>query len=416
MPGKKSFSLYVLPIALTSPISIKVGGAPIFILQTIAALTVIIALFTTTIRAQKIKIKRKDKITSLVNIYALIIIISFTINTFFDLTQAKTDEIVSRTISLIFLAILIVLYAAPRLIIKSAPDIGKITASLTIGLAIISFYYLTKYIDTTDLYLARQEINQRIPQILTYLCWALTATFLMKGKTLSPIKIAIFISSSLVVFLSLTRASYIQWAISLISFLIVFKKEISRPVIGLLTASTAFIAITIIPFTEFGDILIDRFSMLLNAKETATTEHSASLRISIWIAILERISSSPLYLLLGTGQLGSSYLNFSVYSVGGDLFGSTSAHSQYLDTYVRSGLPGLIIEISIVLIVIKRSITLKNAGIHPAFFGGSAAALAGILFYGIFHETLRWQMFGALFWFYAGIVSHTYNTFMNQKK
>lgn len=415
MSGRKLIGLYLFPLILTSPLSMHIGGAPVFMMQTIAALAVIMAFLFFLVVTRKVKSGKREVMALLLKIYLLVTAVSFFVNSVVDLAQGNAVEIVNRIVSIGFLLLLMSLYLAPRLIIKDFPDIGKIASSLTVGLALISFYFLIKYLGATDLYQTRQEINQRIPQVITYLCWALAATFLMKGKLLSPIKLGVFIAGSIVVFLSLTRASYIQWIISLISFLFIFRKEVSKPVIFCSAAIVAVAAVTVMPLTEFGDMLIERFSMLINAKETAATEHSANLRISIWMAILEKISASPLYLLLGTGQLGPSYLNFSVYSVGGDLFGSTSAHSQYLDTYVRSGLLGLVLEVILILVVIRRSVYLKKSGIYPVFFGGSAAALVGILFYGVFHETLRWQMFGALFWFYAGMVSHVYTMSVGQK-
>ena len=402
MPNR--FLLIVMSSALFIPIYINIGGAPIYIVQSVV---IVLVAFAIVVKNEITKPEHQTTFNVLIGLYLIWVLISFFANSALDLIAGNFSFLSNRLASLIYFALTITPYLISSVLIKKETHALLFIKYANFSFFMLIMFYLKNYILLDDLYLARELIGQRVPLIIVFLAWALSAIFLVDKSDGNIVKIVTFFSSSVLVALSLTRAAYIQWIFSLLIYLFIFKKDIVK-----INFFLALMVILIMPSIwmaysiDFYELISERFNMLLNPVKLASGEESANIRILIWKSIINELSSDPFHLLFGYGQLGSSYMDISNSTLSGNYVGGTSAHSQYFDTLVRSGVVGMLFEILIFIYAIKRSIDLKEISSMPYFFGAHASALIGILFFGIFHETIRWQMFGFYFWFYAGLIAY----------
>jgi O-antigen ligase len=206
------------------------------------------------------------------------------------------------------------------------------------------------------------------------------------------------------VLLSLTRASYIQWLASVgLVFAVAFRrfswrKRVVTAMLAMLFVSLAAGALVVLAGVEQ---ITDRVVVT-----TSGEDESASSRLTIWKIMAGHVLENPFRALGGFGQLGASYIGEGFWSDAGYWVSSYSAHSEYMDIFVRSGLVGVVIVMLIFWKVVRSGMTtlaaVPRAG--PYYFSYAAAAF-GAAFYGVFQESLRYPIFGMYFWFCAGFFS-----------
>jgi len=152
--------------------------------------------------------------------------------------------------------------------------------------------------------------------------------------------------------------------------------------------------------------VVNRVGQLFALREQVSTDESANSRVEVWRRLFDRLKESPERMIFGFGQLApSAYIGGTFIDLSGEILNEYNAHSEYLDAWVRSGLIGLLLECAVWGVITLRVFFVKGESQHLIFFKAHSVALLGILIYGVFHETWRFQMFGLYFWLYAGIVS-----------
>lgn len=133
------------------------------------------------------------------------------------------------------------------------------------------------------------------------------------------------------------------------------------------------------------------------------TDESLMTRLLIWDSLIEKLSHGPMSLLIGFGQLGPAYVGDTRTSPHGLIISRYSAHNEYFDQAVRGGLIGLALFLVFcwVLVVRARALGRQDEDLRDLGWGLLITLLvAGG--YGMFHETVRYPLFGNLFWFLAG--------------
>lgn len=392
--------IFIVLAALFCPLYIKIGGAPIYIVQSLLLPFVLVLLLLT----NKF-IRTKSEINTLVIVYFCWVLISYFVSILYDVLTDADDNIVHRTVSLAFFFLNVVSYYLALVLVRNESNLKSLIFFSRILFVALLLYCLKDYLFAVDLYQARQSIGQRLPLVLVYLSWILCSGFLLRHEASKYALLCIFALSTVVVALSLTRAAYIQWFVSLVFFLVICRVEINKKRLVVISFFV-FVAVGWLAISSgFFELISDRIFGLFNPHVLEQQDISVSIRTTIWKEVITELFNSPFHLIFGQGQLGSSYMDISFISALGFGVENTSAHSQYLDVIVRSGVVGLVFELLIIFTAIYRSLKLRKLGIFPSFFGGNAIALIGILAYGVFHESLRWQMFGFIFWFYLGVVS-----------
>lgn len=393
-----------LCLVVPMPFFIKIGGNPIYYLQgsffTLAFITLL-------------PINRSFALFGFDRLLIYYIswnILSCLINVPFTLFSDNSNLVANQLISLVMSIFLMVPYCVGRNFVLDE----KLTTRL-VGFLQISYMFAVVYIYVLyarllpDLFLAREIIGQRIP-----LVFALISTMLFFYWCLVKDKKITLILSSLIggtlVVISLTRAAYIQIGASLFCFLIYLLKNKKVKAITLfyfIVVSAFFLLICYFMFVEkIGVdplILIDRLQQIIQPSEVSESDESASVRITIWLNLISKLAEHPIGLFFGFGQLGPSYVGESFVSLYGEVISDYSAHNQYLDTIIRSGLVGLFLEILIFIKVITYSLQQTKCP-TSAFYNAVGFSLIGVMCYAVFHETLRYHMFSCFFWFYTGLL------------
>jgi O-antigen ligase len=124
------------------------------------------------------------------------------------------------------------------------------------------------------------------------------------------------------------------------------------------------------------------------AKDLGNEHSTGGTRLFLWWEIVEFVAANPL---TGTGYLG-------VWTIVGDFSGS--AHNQYADTLLRTGVPGFIAYVAIL------GATAKYLGrVDRGLFWGFVA----ILIYGMFHETFKETHGGFVLAFLIGMLSQAWH-------
>lgn len=276
----------------------------------------------------------------------------------------------------------------------------KLSLLLNIGFVFVVFFYYFP-----DMYLSRAVVKQRLPLIICYL----STLLLVYGSTFTRFARVLSFSGIVAVALSLSRASFLQLLASLVALAIIFPTAFLR----MLWRQKAFLLLgllggTLLVFTPSRatavvDLVSARFSALMAPRNLDTEDYSASVRIEIWRSLGREIQSHPASYLFGFGQLGPSFIGAGFTTSEGEAIADYSAHNQYLDTLVRAGVPGLGSELLLMLAVIYCACVGRfPTAAQRRFALGNGIALVGVFVFGMFHETLRWNLFAGLFWLFAG--------------
>ncbi|THF57628.1 O-antigen ligase family protein [Pseudothauera rhizosphaerae] len=402
----------MLPLLLFAssifPLYYSIGGAPIYYLS---AIWLAISLFTTAAKLALIKsrtIGLKSNIDKFVFIYIVWIFISFLLGTAFHINQETHTTFNARFVSLAWSFIIISPYFIGRL--THIPDAKLLTILSKFNLIFLAttISLILFFIFSGDLYLARQITEQRMPLIIVFWSW----TF---GAIAIYLKKYFFISWALgtaVVLLSLTRAAYVAW-FAVIFFLIPLLpiKKIATLFVTVIGFLAFMLLITLSQDGTIAEQITSRFEEYFFSKDVIEKDYSANIRIEVWKGLLETLTQHPTAFFFGFGQLGPSYFPIDIIDPLGNVIPSTSAHSQFIDSIFRTGVIGLFIELLIFYQVTWRAARDLRMGI---ILRAASAALGAALVYGVFHETLRWPVFGILFWYLSGCISRKLTEVRNE--
>lgn len=257
-----------------------------------------------------------------------------------------------------------------------------------------------------DVYLSRAIIKQRLPLIIAFVGILL---FVYGGRRNLRRMSLLPLLGFFAVAVSLSRASLLQLAASVAGFLLVYPSQFIRAlwrrahIISLLGAAVLCL-LSLPSFASVREHLVSRVSGLLEPRDLTESDLSASVRVTIWQMLFQKVQQHPLGIAIGFNQLGPSFVGESFLDIEGELIAEYSAHNQYIDTYVRSGAIGVVLEALMLFAVIFQSLFTQNYvdSNQRQFARAVGIAMVGTVPFGMFHETLRWNLFGALFWFLVG--------------
>jgi len=390
------------------PVYFKVADAVVFPLQVMCVAGL---LFFYLLQHRSSPLNVLDQ---LVGAYLLWSLAVYAINIPLLWSEGYSGVLPNQFISLVTLLFTMSPYLIGRCYFSGPQTLDRFVKIMAMVFSVVLLYFAWSFAhELHDLFLARRIIDQRIPMMVAFLGWAICGlAFWTKRRYLFiPWLLAL-----LVVVLSLTRAAYIQWAFSAVLFYFAsWRRSQNRPrfvaaslvVIAIFCVAVAAGAVYLEHTKGFSLTTVqERVEELITVQKTIRTDESANTRIEVWRRLTAKLLAAPQHLLLGYGQLGPSFMKVQFASIAGNWVAGLNAHSQYLDTVIRTGVPGLLLELWLFVAVMLRPF--RGPTLTPersAIFQLHSLALAGVVFYGIFHETLRWQMFGLYFWLYAGIVS-----------
>lgn len=390
----------LLFISSIIPLYYSSGGAPIYYLSVTWIIAAAFTLSTKILLETKIKLTLESNIDRLVALYIFWIFLSFFIGTTLNVLEENLATFSARIISLTWTLLILSSYFVGRQ--TNIPD-KQLRAFLSIfniffvtaGISLVFFFILSG-----DLYLARRITEQRMPLIIVFWAWTFGAIGICEKRYSYLFPWAL---GTIVVLLSLTRAAYVAW-FAVIFFLIPIlpTKKIATLFLTVTGVLTFTLLITLSQDNAVAEQLISRFEDYLFSKDVVETDYSANVRVEVWKGLLETLLQHPTAFIFGFGQLGPSYFEINIVDPLGNVIPSTSAHSQYLDSIFRTGIVGLYLELLIFYQIVWKAA--RNPRISIALRSFSAA-LGAALVYGVFHETLRWPVFGILFWFLSGCIS-----------
>ena len=389
--------------------SFVVAGTEVFYLQ-----HSVVLIFATTmlVTGRKFRVGRLSRLDGLIVTYFSWVLISYLVSGAISALTWSPQAELRRGASLFMVYSLGAAFLVGRLILRK---VGFHLKHLVWGL--ICTYVLTAAytlyqmfeIGLADLFMARDAIGQRLPFVLCFVAIIVLALAIFwKRQRLALL--AIFTLGIAVVLLSLTRAAYLQLALSLLALAgyLAYKK----PKSGLILLGTLVLLLTVgggivaSHEQDASQTVLNRIEQIGRVEEQATVDVSGSYRLAVWRALTDKMSETPVRWLVGYGQLGASFIVQDVeYDHG--VIAMASAHSQYMDVLVREGVVGLVLFClcfgELVRIGLFRLSRFEPP--HRPFIFAHSIALIGVAVYGLFHETVRYPMFGFYFWMYAGIVA-----------
>jgi O-antigen ligase len=397
-----------LALVMAVPVYFKVADAVVFPFQ---VMCVSLLMFGYLLRH---KARPFSFLDQLVGVYLLWSLAAYAVNIPLLWSEGYSRLLPNQFISLVTLLFTMSPYLLGRCYFVDPETLDRFAVIVAGMFAVVLMFFGWSFAhELHDLFLARKVIDQRIPMMIAFLGWAIGG---LAFWTRRRILLLPWLFSLVVVILSLTRAAYVQWAFSgLLFYVVSFMRSRNR--LRFVTASLVVIAI-FATFLAFSAVYLqqregfslstiqDRAEQLVTVQKTIRTDESANTRLEIWRRLSRKLIEAPQHMVFGYGQLGPSFMSEQFATIAGNWVNVYNAHSQYLDTVIRTGLPGLLLELWLFAVVMLRPfrrLALKPE--HTAIFQLHSVALAGVVFYGMFHETLRWQMFGLYFWLYAGIVS-----------
>jgi O-antigen ligase/polysaccharide polymerase Wzy-like membrane protein len=387
-------------VAYVLPVYTDIGAAGIYWLAGLSSLLIAFYVYAYVSRHGWLPYE-STPVDVLVTLYVAWAVVGFFTNSIVNVLAGNVDQLIVQVQSLVTFILILLHYVWGRFSDRFNFPFTRFT-SYTFGLFVLACISVFLYVLLTgDLYLARGELGQRFPLLVVFWAWLFGGLWLVTGNKRY---LAAFLIGSMVCLISLTRAAYLQWAACAIAMLLaVGSKRVFKGVLGV----AIVFGIAGAALAHFDDsvtaIVVDRFSDFMFSIDLADSDSSTSFRVGVWQGIFKLLLENPLALVFGYGQMGPSYLPIDFISDAGDIGRGTSAHSQYLDTLVRMGMPGLILEVSITVFV--SSVLFVRS--QPPYIKIVSACLLGHLIFGIFHETLRWPVFGVLFWFFVGITSQS---------
>jgi len=333
---------------------------------------------------------RSYKRNTSASIYVIFMFISWLIGL---IIFSKGDEffILRQTISFgIALAATLLLFIRLRL------TIYEIQLAITIAAVIYSIFVITMILannfSLSDIYFIKGGLREYVPDWpQRFVIVLLLATFIcFERLSASLLWLFSFLLVLLCIFLTFTRAAWIGLVFGFASYFAaaLFRKrhplETRVRITALLRVVLFLLPLLTLPFLFplIGDALQRVWSAtfdvlkILMTGESFDRQGSEGTRIEIWSEILSVLISNPF---TGSGFAGASLT----------LQEAGSAHSQYLDVLLRTGVLGLIFYLFF-WIKVMRFYWGRHVGIM--------AGLVAIFVFGFFHETTKLS-YGALIFF-----------------
>lgn len=403
-----SWITVLLPLCLMSPFFLRLPGTrtPIFFLQ---AAVVLLALLCYVADHRSQCLTLLDQVLLLYLAWA---VFTYLINLpFLVLSGGRHDLVTKQFVSLLTLFLSVSPYLLGRYYFDSDAKVRRFTRLATVAFgAMVASYAIFYGYHLADLYLARRSIQQRIPMVIVMVAWVIGSLGFWGHRPRLWSRL-LWVLGSAIALLSLTRASYVQWAVSAVLFAAItcFKPKarasMLRWAVGLALASMLALASPAVRGASAIRTLFDRVAQLTSLHETVDTELSANTRVEMFHRIAEKLLSTPARLAVGYGQLGPGSIGDPFISEFGEYINEYNAHDEYLDELVRGGAIGVALDLTLLFMVIFQPLTCRSDCAALDFFKAHSVALAGVAVYALFGETFRWQMFGSYFWVYAGIQS-----------
>lgn len=408
----------LLGIVALMPISHQLGESEIFYVQIAVFLLASVAWLGRP-EPTPLVITGLDR---MVIFYVVWVLVSFAVNLIASLVAGQDELNVHRLLSLFaFGGVFLLPYFVGRCYINSIRDYEKLfTAMLVSGFAVMIYFLWTlTQSGLSDLYASRQVMYQRVPMVIGFLS-VLALVYAIGGRSFRPFPLSVWALGMILVGLSLTRAVYLQVAVStLVAIAVMTRIRIARSIAIIICVALVLVVASQIAF--WGD---------WGGKETITgrvwgvggavasvvqgkgdlsfsgLDESGSLRLFIWNELLQKISDNPLRWVVGFGQLGPSYIGGELVSNAGVEITQYSAHSDYIDVLVRTGVVGLCLLLAIWWAIVRNGFLLWSRDrAANILFVAHSAALLGAATYSFFHESTRYPLFGMYFWLYAGFVA-----------
>lgn len=422
-PSSVASGPFWLGVVLMLPLNIFVLGTPIFVVQQAVMGVLLVYMLIGRRKIQRAHHPVGRLLDQLFLVYIGWNLLSFLASA---LINFDTGQQLRRLFSLFMFLSMAGSYVVGRDLIRSRTEaIPKIMAGLTLtGLATCLYFVIFVYATTSDMFIAREAIGQRLPFGIAFIA-TIAGVLALYDRQRRPGLIVTFVIGAVVVILSLTRAAYIQLAVSMVALTaLAFNRYVfgGRDVGKRLLKLAGITALLLVglQISPIGRAIADfeglrtineRLQLLMDVEAQSSADESGSERLSIWIDIARRMSDEPLRWIVGYGQLGASLIRND--NTGGTV---NNAHSEYMDHIVREGLVGLLLflsfYLSLVLLGVKQS--MFSHRLRPYILANSIA-LAGVIFYGFFHETIRYALFGFYFWFYAGLAAGTLHSMAQEE-
>jgi O-antigen ligase len=403
---KSDIQFIVVGAVLLAPIYVSLLGTQVFILQT---LLVCCLLPYVLLKAKGVASlgSRMTTLDILFYLYFAWVLFSFLVNLIFsfDTFEIQIRRVISAGIAVLLMS---------SFFVGRAIGGGGNKGDAIVKGVFLTYFFVLAYVivvfsvsPSKDLYMIRRIIGQRLPMVIAFVATLACAYYLAgRRKKYSGIVAG---SGLTLVLLSLTRAAYIQ---VLVSLSLLVARHVRFSFVRLLMATVVVILIAVPAYYVFRDAkatrqIVMRFEQTFDVKQQSTEDPSGSFRIAMWKFLGNKLLSEPHHLIVGYGQLGPSFITDDLVLPDGTTGAGESAHSQYIDILVREGLIGLMIFLALCykVITLGRSKRLSLNNPSSTFVFANTVAMAGIMFYSIFHETVRYPMFGFYFWLYLGMLS-----------
>jgi O-antigen ligase len=402
--SSSNLNYFLFGCVILAPLNFYIMGTQIFYVQTLVV-GVLAAFVQVGKQGSGGRIRRKSLLPD-VMIYVAWIVISFGLNFIFGF--GELDMQLRRVTSIAIAFLLISGFFVGRAMFQIELHAGVIVKGIIFSYLLVLLYIGFVFMGEPahDLYVIRRIIGQRLPFVIAFVT-VLAATYYFRSPERRTIHFLMVVAGLLAVLLSLTRAAYIQL---FISAALLFMKDIRR---YFFRTAAALILVLVIAtlvaraYRETGVVkqITSRFELLLDVKAQSKEDESGSFRIEMWGFLIQKLLADPVRLAIGYGQLGPTFVAREFVPTASISVGN-NAHNQYLDIVVREGIIGLFIFLFIYYKAIRlgfsRGNTTTSAGI---FLLANSFGLVGVFFYGFFHETFRYPLFGFYFWIYLGFLS-----------
>jgi len=381
------------------PAFTMVGSVPIYWLSILSSLVLVLFFCLRVSIFGRIR-HSNTKLDLLVQLYILWALLGFFLNFLVNSITANADHQLAQIQSLAGFLLVLPHYYFGRFFDSFGFSFSKFKSYLVASFFLVCCSALVYILSSESLYQAREIIGQRFPLLVVFWAWFFGGIWLI---TRQKRYFLVFLLGTLICILSLTRAAYLQWvACAIAMFFAVGARNMLKVTAYVAVMMTVVTSIAYSFYDSIVSTVTERLTDYLFYVDFAEGPYSPSDRFQVWAGIGRYLIENPLTLIVGYGQMGPSGFSLDFIDTYGEWIQSTNAHSQYLDTVVRMGIPGLVIELCINFVAVF--VTLFRRG-DPAYLKIVAACLVGHLVYGVFHESVRWQVFGMVFWFFIGIIA-----------
>jgi O-antigen ligase len=389
---------FILGFFILFPFGIELKLTELFIFQIIEVL-----LLSTLVLSLRLKVRFSgllDQLFLLIVIWSLISYLGYFYNFLFS--RSLTLELIRLKSLIVTCTLYISYYVGKTIFTLDTTAIKPFFYGIFSCSVFFDFNYLFRILSmhSLDLMRTRVIIEQRIPMVISYVS-VIAFVFAMKFKKHRIIYFFVFLSGTILVLISVTRAAYLQLTASLVLF--TFISLYHKPLKTVLLSAIFLILVGFLfARSDYSSQITGRVKSFLSPT-THGKDISISYRLQQWNALIDEMIHHPDKLVFGHGQLGASYIKTNVNKIE-----SSSAHSQYLDILIREGVFGLILFVFFFIYIIYLGIFRQDLfpPEYKVFVFANSIGLFGVFFYGFFHESIRYFQFGYFYMLFAGFISY----------